>query len=90
MARLRVLLSLFPLLADNLQDLIALIAYQEPEKSPMGNLMLLERRELIAESVNCALMRAQGENPAPQLEHLIRQLTVVSAALAEKNVRRKK
>src|ERR1044072_2349123 len=39
-----------------LQDFMALLAYQEPEKSPVFHLISLEYREQVADSLNRAIL----------------------------------
>jgi len=38
------------------QDLMALLAYEEPEKSPMFHLFSLDRRQMVAEDLNRAIL----------------------------------
>lgn len=39
-----------------MQDFMALLAYEEPDKSPMFHLLGLEHRQKIAESLNRAIL----------------------------------
>lgn len=52
-------LILCPILNQNfflLQDFMALLAYEEPEKSPMFHLLGLEYREHVADNLNRAIL----------------------------------
>lgn len=39
-----------------MQDCIALLAYEEPEKSPMFFLLSMDHRQSVADSLNCAIL----------------------------------
>lgn len=41
---------------DELQNVGALIAYQVPETSPVAKYMSMQRREAVAEQINCAIL----------------------------------
>eukprot|EP00300_Choanocystis_sp_HF-7_P003212 c12441_g1_i1.p1 GENE.c12441_g1_i1~~c12441_g1_i1.p1 ORF type:complete len:456 (+),score=110.89 c12441_g1_i1:59-1426(+) len=67
-----------------LKDAMALLAYTNPEDSPVGNLLAMEHRTSVADQVNRFILKAQGQRPYSSLErafqhallshHLIRQL----------------
>lgn len=62
---------------DKLEDFMALLAYEEPEKSPMFNLLSFEYRQLVAECLNRAIL-AQANLPSyPAVERLMQQTVVV-------------
>jgi hypothetical protein len=66
---------------DTLQDVIALIAYQNPETSPVGNLMTQQHREEVAKLVNSTILVSLGMPSTTELEQLLRQLTLVQSLL---------
>jgi hypothetical protein len=45
-------------LVDAAQDVVALIAYEQPEASPLGYLLQLGQREVVADAVNAAILQA--------------------------------
>ncbi|PKA65553.1 hypothetical protein AXF42_Ash005887 [Apostasia shenzhenica] len=62
---------------EKLEDFMALLAYEEPEKSPMFHLLGPERRQSIADNLNQAII-ANANFPAySSMERLIQQATVV-------------
>ncbi|KAL3505342.1 hypothetical protein ACH5RR_035183 [Cinchona calisaya] len=66
-----------------LEDFIALLAYEEPEKSPMFHLLSSEYRQHVADSLNRAIL-AHAKLPSySALERLIQQTTVVRQCLTQ-------
>ncbi|KAI5007309.1 glucose-induced degradation protein 8 homolog isoform X1 [Hordeum vulgare subsp. vulgare] len=62
---------------EQLEDFMALLAYEEPEKSPMFHLLTPEYRQNVADSLNRAIL-AHANLPAySSLERVIQQSTVV-------------
>ncbi len=39
-----------------LQDCMALLAYEEPETSPMFSLLSMDHRQSVADALNCAIL----------------------------------
>ena len=39
------------------QDVVALIAYEHPEQSPLAHLLQLSQREVVADAVNAAILQ---------------------------------
>eukprot|EP00871_Galdieria_phlegrea_P005994 jgi/Galph1/882/GphlegSOOS_G5607.1 len=74
---------------ERFQDYLALLAYEEPDKSPEVHLMSLEERERTAEEVNGCLANFDVYNSLnilsrfSLLERLIRQLKVIEDVLSE-------
>lgn len=66
-----------------LEDFIALLAYEEPEKSPMFHLLSLEYRQHVADSLNRAILAHANLPSYSALERLIQQMTVVRQCLGE-------
>ncbi|PSC76243.1 Ran-binding 10 [Micractinium conductrix] len=68
-----------------LRDVVALIAYQQPEQSPLAALLSPAQREATADVANAALLRWQAPpgSPEPQaaVELLLQQLTAVQHEL---------
>ncbi len=48
------------MLETSLRDVIALIAYQHPESSPLAHLLSKQQREAVADTVNSAVLAAVG------------------------------
>lgn len=66
---------------EKLEDFMALLAYEEPEKSPMFHLVSLDYRQDKADKLNRAIL-AHGNQPSySSLERLIQQTTVVTQHL---------
>ena len=42
------------------QDVVALIAYEQPEQSPLGQLLQLHQREVVADAVNAAILHVSA------------------------------
>lgn len=64
-----------------LEDFMALLAYEEPEKSPMFHLLSLEYRQHVADNLNRAIL-AHAKLPSyTATERLIQQATVVRQLL---------
>ncbi|KVH99325.1 CRA domain-containing protein [Cynara cardunculus var. scolymus] len=65
------------------KDFMALLAYEEPEKSPMFHLLSFEYRQHVADSLNRAILAHANMPSYSALEKLIRQATVVRQCLSE-------
>ncbi|OEL23633.1 hypothetical protein BAE44_0015349, partial [Dichanthelium oligosanthes] len=66
-----------------LEDVMALLAYEEPEKSPMFHLLSPEYRQNVADSLNRAVL-AHANLPAySSLERVVQQATVVRQYLQQ-------
>ncbi|CAA6653700.1 unnamed protein product [Spirodela intermedia] len=62
---------------EKLEDFMALLAYEEPEKSPMFHLLSPEHQQNVADNLNQAIL-AHANLPSHSLmERLVRQATVV-------------
>jgi hypothetical protein len=46
------------------QEVVALIAYEHPEQSPLAHLLQLSQRELVADVVNAAILQVAGQPAA--------------------------
>lgn len=68
-----------------LEDFMALLAYDEPEKSPMFHLLSPEHRQHVADSLNRAVL-AHAKLPSySAMERLIQQTTVVRQCLSQEH-----
>lgn len=68
---------------EKLEDFMALLAYEEPEKSPMFHLLSPEHRQNVAEGLNRAVL-AHANLPAySSLERVVQQATVVRQYLQQ-------
>ncbi|KAI3717705.1 hypothetical protein L1987_69482 [Smallanthus sonchifolius] len=66
-----------------LEDFMALLAYEEPEKSPMFHLLGLEYRQHVADDLNRAILAHACTPSYSGLERIIQQATVVRQCLSE-------
>ncbi|KAG9002694.1 hypothetical protein FRB90_011335 [Tulasnella sp. 427] len=71
---------------DELTNVCALMAYHLPEKSPVERYLSMERREAIAEQINCAILYRTGQNPIPYLQRYAEQTAIVFDTLEELNI----
>ncbi|CAN1235526.1 Ran-binding protein M homolog [Linum perenne] len=73
-----------PVYNDLVQDCVTLLAYDEPQRSPVSYLLEDARRELVADTVNAMVLLTNQDSKDLQgglqsyLERLVRQLTVCS------------
>ncbi|XP_030513804.1 glucose-induced degradation protein 8 homolog [Rhodamnia argentea] len=68
-----------------LEDFMALLAYEEPEKSPMFHLLSLDYRQLVADSLNRAILAHANQPSHSALERLIQQMMVVRQLLSQEH-----
>ncbi|KAF7092310.1 hypothetical protein CFC21_094807 [Triticum aestivum] len=68
---------------EKLEDFMALLAYEEPEKSPMFHLLALEYRQNVADSLNRAILAHANLSAYLSLERVIHQSTVVRQYLQQ-------
>ncbi|PSS31304.1 Glucose-induced degradation protein [Actinidia chinensis var. chinensis] len=66
---------------EKLEDFMALLAYVEPEKSPMFHLLSLDYRQHVADSLNRAILANASLPSYSAMERLIQQTTVVRQCL---------
>ncbi|CAO2826464.1 unnamed protein product [Amaranthus hypochondriacus] len=62
---------------EKLEDFVALLAYEEPEKSPMFHLLSVEYKQDVADKLNRAILAHAKQPSYSSLERLIQQTTVV-------------
>lgn len=79
-----------PQYETTLRDVVALIAYENPQDSPLKHFLSLAHREKVADAVNSAILTlSAGEppsfKPTSLLERLLKQVVVVSSTLHEHN-----
>ncbi|KMT20674.1 hypothetical protein BVRB_1g006490 [Beta vulgaris subsp. vulgaris] len=70
---------------EKLEDFVALLAYEEPEKSPMFHLVSLDYRQDVADKLNRAILAHAKQPSYSSLERLIQQTTVVRQRLNQEN-----
>ncbi|XP_030476387.1 uncharacterized protein LOC115693506 [Syzygium oleosum] len=68
-----------------LEDFMALLAYEEPEKSPMFHLLSLDYRQHVADSLNRAILAHANQPSHSTLERLIKQMMVVRQLLSQEH-----
>ena len=67
-----------------LQDAFAMLAYPDPWDSPVGWQLGADQREMVASSLNSALLEARGFSPRPPLEVALghtKHLVIISLRL---------
>ncbi|XP_024404230.1 uncharacterized protein [Physcomitrium patens] len=67
------------------REVISLLAYPHPEISPLRHLIQPSRREAVADSLNQAILVAQGKPALPALEMLHKQLAVTKEVLSQRS-----
>ncbi|GAB2267698.1 hypothetical protein Dimus_002681 [Dionaea muscipula] len=70
---------------DRLGNFMLLLAYDEPEKSPMHFLLSFNFRQLVAERLNRAILTNASRTPLSSLERLIKQTLVVGQVLNQEH-----
>ncbi|XP_078171358.1 lisH and RanBPM domains containing protein [Carex rostrata] len=68
---------------EKMEDVMALMAYEDPEKSPMFHLLSLEYRQSVADGLNQAILEHSNMPAHSELERLAQQATVVRQYLHE-------
>ncbi|XP_076922464.1 uncharacterized protein LOC143584260 [Bidens hawaiensis] len=69
--------------AEKLEDFLALLAYEEPEKSPVFHLLSLEYRQHVVDKLNRAILAHAHMPSYSELERIVQQATVVRQCLSE-------
>ncbi|KAF5796934.1 putative transcription factor interactor and regulator LisH family [Helianthus annuus] len=67
---------------EKLEDFMALLAYEEPEKSPVFHLLSLDYRQHVADKLNRAILAHACMPSYSELERIIQQATVVRQCLS--------
>ncbi|XP_019251337.1 PREDICTED: glucose-induced degradation protein 8 homolog, partial [Nicotiana attenuata] len=70
---------------EKLEDFMALLAYNEPEKSPMFHLLSWEYRQQVSDSLNRAILANSNLPSYSAVERLIQQTTVVRQCLSQES-----
>ncbi|KAL0723868.1 hypothetical protein Bca4012_038467 [Brassica carinata] len=68
---------------EKLQDIMALLAYEDPEKSPMFHLVSSEYRQQVADYLNRAILEHANHPSVTPMERLLQQVTVARQYLTE-------
>ncbi|XP_022940039.1 glucose-induced degradation protein 8 homolog isoform X2 [Cucurbita pepo subsp. pepo] len=68
---------------EKLEDSMALLAYEEPEKSPMFHLLSMDYRQRVAENLNREILAHANLPSYTAMERLIKQATVVRQSLSQ-------
>lgn len=66
---------------EKLQDFMTLLAYEEPEKSPVFQLLSMDHRQNVADSLNRAVLSHLKLPSYTSLERLLQQVTIVRCCL---------
>jgi len=75
------------LYAQELVNVGALLAYPEPENSPLARYLSMERREAVAEQINRAILVRTGQSPTSKIEVGTRHATVLWALANEMKIK---
>eukprot|EP01087_Luapelamoeba_hula_P014132 TRINITY_DN4094_c0_g1_i1.p1 TRINITY_DN4094_c0_g1~~TRINITY_DN4094_c0_g1_i1.p1 ORF type:complete len:234 (-),score=46.67 TRINITY_DN4094_c0_g1_i1:97-798(-) len=70
-----------PTFMITLQEIFPLIAYEQPEKSPLAEYMSIEYREKVIATFNSAIQEHQGLPSEAPLETFLRHLTVAASVV---------
>ncbi|KAH9180647.1 CTLH/CRA C-terminal to lish motif domain-containing protein [Lactarius sanguifluus] len=65
----------------------SLLAYKVPEQSPMAKYLAQERRQVVADEINSAILHRAGSPPISYLELYVRYNTVIWAYMNEHDIR---
>eukprot|EP00667_Euglena_gracilis_P018801 EG_transcript_20031 len=75
--------ELHPALLEELEDVMALLAFPDPAQSPLRHLLDVAHRQKTASELNAAILAAQCQEKEPKLLMLLRLLTWAQAKLDE-------
>ncbi|XP_075509523.1 uncharacterized protein LOC142545957 isoform X1 [Primulina tabacum] len=70
---------------EKLEDFMALLAYEEPEKSPMFHLLSMDYRQRVADGLNRTILAHTKLPSYSAMERLIQQTTVVKQCLDQES-----
>ncbi|XP_010519102.1 PREDICTED: glucose-induced degradation protein 8 homolog isoform X2 [Tarenaya hassleriana] len=70
---------------EKLEDVMALLAYEDPEKSPMFHLLSFEHRQRVADNLNRAILEHANLPSYTPMERVIQQVTVVRQYLKQES-----
>lgn len=73
-----------------LTEVVGLLAYKFPQKSPLAHLLDQSRRETLANELNSFLLGFESMSPTSGLERIIRHLTVLHCNLEDKEKKGKR
>nr|CAG4641175.1 EOG090X0CTI [Eulimnadia texana] len=77
-----------PAILSELERTLALLAFDDPEKSPYGDLLHLSHRQKVASELNAAILKAEhGEATTPQLVSLTKLVLWAQDQLDQKKIR---
>jgi len=71
---------------EYLQDTFALIAYDEPEMSPVASYLSEGQKEEVAEAVNTAILESLSLPSNSPIERIVKQITVIKETLYQDSV----
>lgn len=73
-------------LNNELGDLFSLLAYADPEKSPVACLLDPSRRHWLAQDLNSAVLACKGEPAVSRLSHIYRQASAVKLEMVRAGI----
>ncbi|CAM8979293.1 unnamed protein product [Rhodiola kirilowii] len=66
-----------------LEDSMALVAYEEPQNTPMFHMLSPDHRQQVVDSLNRALLEHKNQPTYPAMERLLQQATLVRQNLTQ-------
>ncbi|KAK2154867.1 hypothetical protein LSH36_255g02024 [Paralvinella palmiformis] len=72
---------------SELERTLALLAFEEPEKSPFGELLHPSQRQKVASELNAAILQAESRESTPKLSQLLKLLMWIQDELDKKKVK---
>ena len=76
------------LVLEELERTLALLAFEDPEKSPYGDLLSYSHRQKVASDVNAAILKAEhSDNTQPKLALGLRMVLWAQNELDKKRIR---
>jgi hypothetical protein len=76
-----------PEIRNQLEQTLALLAFEEPESSPFGELMHISQRQKVACELNAALLATENQESSPRLVGLLKLLLWAQDELETKKVK---
>uniref|UniRef100_A0A7S2TZC1 CTLH domain-containing protein n=1 Tax=Lotharella oceanica TaxID=641309 RepID=A0A7S2TZC1_9EUKA len=69
---------------EDMERVMALLAFPDPSKSAVGHLLSYEQRQKVVSAVNTAILTSQCQSTDPRLLFLLRQLAFTQSQLQER------
>mmetsp|Transcript_6632 Transcript_6632/g.12225 ORF Transcript_6632/g.12225 Transcript_6632/m.12225 type:complete len:142 (-) Transcript_6632:138-563(-) len=69
---------------EEMERVMALLAFPDPSKSAVGHLLSYEQRQKVVSALNTAILTSQCQSKDPRLLFLLRQLAFTQSQLQER------